>query len=103
MLPNACLVPKLQFEPTIKIYENDYNSSVKGTDAQGVHTSKKVQAILEVPAPCDIHELCYFLGLLNYCAKFLPNLPSKLHSLHKLLKDGELWLWSKACECSFEI
>ena len=63
-------------------------------DARGVHTSeKKVQAIVEAPAPQNLHELRSFLGLLNYYAKFLPNLASTLHPLHELLRDDHPWHW----------
>ena len=72
-------------------------------NAQGVHTSEqKVQAILDAPAPCNIHALCSFLRLLNYYAKFLPNVSSTLYPLHNLLKEGQPWLWTKDSECSFQ-
>ena len=52
-------------------------------DARGIHISeKKVKAIVDAPAPRNLHELRSFLGLLNYYAKFLPNLASQLHPLH---------------------
>ncbi len=56
-------------------------------DASGVHTSsKKVSAITEAPAPWNIQELRSFLGLINYYAKFIPNLASCLHPLYNLLR-----------------
>ena len=46
----------------------------------GVHTTKeKMKAILEPPKPKNIQELRSFLGLLNYYAKFIPNLASLLY------------------------
>ena len=40
-------------------------------DAKGVHTTKsKVKAIQDAPIPTNVQELCSFLGLLNYYAKF---------------------------------
>ena len=56
-------------------------------DTQGVHTSeKKLKAIVEAPKPQNVQELCSFLGLLNYYAKFISNLSSILHPLNNLLR-----------------
>ena len=72
-------------------------------DAEGVHTSeKKVKAILDAPKPQNVQELRSFLGLLNYYAKFLPNLSSILHPLHALLRAGQCWKWSQACDRAFK-
>lgn len=47
--------------------------------AEGVHTtSKKVKAIMEVPAPQNVFELSSFLWLLNYYVKFIASI---LHAL----------------------
>ena len=60
--------------------------------AKGVHTTKeKTQAILEAPEPKNIQELRSFLGLLNYYAKFIPNLASLLYPLHELLRKDCRW------------
>ena len=41
----------------------------------GLHpTKEKVRAIVEAPAPQNVSQLKSFLGMLNYCSKFLPNL-----------------------------
>ena len=72
-------------------------------DSKGIHTSpKKVKAVLEAPSPQNVQQLRSFLGLLNYYAKFLPNLSSLLHPLHQLLRAGRAWVWSAACEKSFQ-
>ena len=66
--------------------------------AEGVHTTKdKTRAILDAPEPKNIQELRSFLGLLNYYAKFIPNLASLLHPLNKLLKKDQKWQWTKEC------
>ena len=71
--------------------------------AEGVHTTKsKVTAIQEAPAPKDVQELRSFLGLLNYYAKFIPNLASLLYLLHALLKKGQPWRWTQTCEDVFK-
>jgi len=41
----------------------------------GVHiTKEKMQAVLDASEPRNVQELQSFLGLLNYYAKFIPNL-----------------------------
>ena len=72
-------------------------------DAQGMHTSgDKVKAIVEAPSPTNLPELRSFLGLLNYYAKFLPNLASVLHLLHWLLRGNQQWKWTDECEAAFQ-
>ena len=55
----------------------------------------KVRAIHEAPAPTNIKELQAFLGMLNYYACYLPNLPTVLAPLHELLAKDCKWTWGK--------
>ena len=72
-------------------------------NAHGVHTSeKKLKAILDAPKPRNVQELRSFLGLLNYYAKFIPNLSSLLHPLNNLLRANQRWIWSRACCQAFQ-
>ena len=72
-------------------------------DARGVHTSeRKVQAMVDAPAPRNLQELRSVLGLLNYYAKFIPNLASMLHPLHTLLRADQPWKWSDQCQTAFK-
>ena len=51
-------------------------------DAKGIHTSEnKLRAIKGAPTPRNVQELRSFLGLLNYYAKFVPDLATVLHPL----------------------
>ena len=73
-------------------------------DAQGVHTSEmKLKAIVEAPKRRNVQELCSFLGLLNYYAKFIANLSSILHvhPLNNLLRANQRWVWTHACNRAF--
>ena len=71
-------------------------------DVQGVHTSeKKLKAIVEAPKPRNVQELHSFLGVLNYYAKFIPNLSSILHPLNNLLRANQRWVWTHACNQAF--
>ena len=40
--------------------------------------------------------------MLNFYAKFLPNLSSLLHPLHLLLRDSQRWNWTIDCEKAFQ-
>ena len=55
--------------------------------------SDKVTAISNAPEPTDVGQLRAFLGMLNYCHKFLPDVAMLLEPLHKLLRKGENWIW----------
>lgn len=62
----------------------------------------KVQAIVDAPPPKNTTELKSFLGLLNYCGKFIPNLASLLAALHILLRNNHRWSWNKEQQDAFE-
>ena len=49
-------------------------------------TEGKIRAIIEALAPQNVSQLKAFLGMLNYYAKFLPNISSRLALLYKLLQ-----------------
>ena len=52
--------------------------------------------------PQNVRELCLFLGLLNYYAKFIPNLLLNLHPLYDLLQANCWWRWSSDCDKAFQ-
>ena len=54
--------------------------------AEGIHSDhNKVEAIQKMPCPSDVKGLQWFLGMVNYSAKFVPNLSSHTIHLCKLL------------------
>ena len=55
-------------------------------------TKGKIQAIAEVPESQNVSQLKAFLGMLNYYAKFLPNISSRLAPLYKLFQKAVSWL-----------
>ncbi|KAK4315872.1 hypothetical protein Pmani_012923 [Petrolisthes manimaculis] len=66
-------------------------------DAEGLHpTDEKVRAVKEAPSPSNKAELRSFLYLINYYAKFLPNLGSVLSPLYHLTKNDVGWMWGNA-------
>lgn len=71
-------------------------------NAAGLHpTTEKVQAINDAPVPRNVTELKSYLGILNYYAKFLPNLSSLVAPLHCLLRKTTRWSWGTAQEEAF--
>jgi len=72
-------------------------------DAQGLHpTQAKVDAVKNAPVPTDVIKLKFFLGLINYYRKFLPDLSSVLAPLNKLLQKGHRWNWTSTQQTAFE-
>ena len=59
------------------------------------HSQEKVKAIKVAPEPHNISELRLFLGIINYYARFLPNLSTKLTPLYNLLQKEFKWEWSQ--------
>ncbi|XP_062704036.1 uncharacterized protein K02A2.6-like [Aedes albopictus] len=72
-------------------------------DKDGLHKDPgKVKAILEVEPPMNTKEVRSFVGLVNYYAKFGPNLAHHLQPLYELLKDGVDFSWNKKRQQAFE-
>ena len=61
----------------------------------------KIEAIKKFPKPDNVSKLRSFLGIVNFIAKFLPNLSDVLHPLHNLLKKEVKWMWTKAQDDAF--
>ena len=56
-------------------------------DKEGLHKAQdKMDAVLKAPRPENVSQLRSFLGLVNYYAKFLPNVATVLHPLNSLLQ-----------------
>lgn len=63
---------------------------------------EKVQAIQVAPTPQSVSELKAYLGLLNYCHKFLPSQSTLLAPLHALLRKETKWTWGCEQKEAFE-
>ena len=61
-----------------------------------------MRAILEAPSPQNVTQLCSFLRMLNYYAKFLPQLSTLLAPLYGLLQKRTRWTWGAAQKRAFE-
>lgn len=72
-------------------------------DKQGLRPDPaKIDAISNAPTPKDVTQLKSWLGMLNYYGRFIVNLSSILHPLHKLLKKEVPWKWDAECERAFD-
>eukprot|EP00731_Ephydatia_muelleri_P026680 Em0018g780a len=71
-------------------------------DAEGLHPlESKIEAMVKVPPPKNMAELKSFLGMVNYYAKFLPNLSTTISPLYTLLKKNSRWQWTEECSQAF--
>ncbi len=61
-----------------------------------------MRAIRDSPTPTGVSQLRSFLGVLNYYAKFLPNLSSMLAPLYKLLQKKVTWTWGSEQKKAFQ-
>ena len=71
--------------------------------AEGLHTEdSKVAAIVDAPEPRNLTELRSFLGMINYYAKFLPDLATILAPLYLLLRQTTPWTWGREQRGAFK-
>ena len=54
----------------------------------------KIKAIEEMEEPKNISQLKTFLGMVNYLAKFLPNISNVTEKLRELEKKHVEWHWN---------
>lgn len=64
-------------------------------------TPVKVSAIVDAPQPRKVMELRSFFGMLNYYAKFIPDLATLIHPLHELLQSHRPFKWTSECDTAF--
>jgi len=62
----------------------------------------KVDAILKMVEPRNIHELKSLQGKLAYLRRFISNLAGKCQPFSRLMKKGTLFEWDQACSNAFE-
>jgi hypothetical protein len=62
----------------------------------------KVKEVLEWKPPSMVSEVRSFLGLASYYRWFIPNFSKIVKPITKLLKKGNKYLWSEACDEAFK-
>ena len=72
-------------------------------DCEGLHPlPDKVNGITRASTPKSVTELKAFLGLMNYYAKFIPNLATVLSPLYQLLSQSVPWSWTCERDAAFK-
>lgn len=54
---------------------------------------QKITAINNITTPTNKHDIQRFLGMINYLARFVPNLPNLTAPLRELLHKKQEWVW----------
>nr|XP_022314409.1 uncharacterized protein K02A2.6-like [Crassostrea virginica] len=62
---------------------------------------KKLRAILDMEAPENVSAVKRFCGVVQYMAKFLPDLSSMLEPIRALTRKSVAWNWSTECNEAF--
>ena len=71
-------------------------------DKDGIHkTEGEIRTMMDAPRPENTQQVRSFIGLVNYYARFIPNLSEVLHPLNQLLHNGHKWRQYEHCENSF--
>ena len=71
--------------------------------AEGLHIDDfKVRAIIEAKPPASVAEVRSFLGLAQYCAKFVPNFSSVTDPLWELTRGDQPFQWGRRQQKAFE-
>ncbi|PIK38325.1 hypothetical protein BSL78_24838 [Apostichopus japonicus] len=65
-------------------------------------SDEKVEAIKDARQPTSASEVRSFLGLVQYCSRFIPNLATISEPLRRLTKKGQTFSWGKEQEQSFQ-
>ena len=80
----------------------EYLGNVLVTDKGLQVSDDKVKAIVQAPRPKDQSELRSFLGLGQYCARFIPSFAIIASPLWDLTKAHAKWKWGTAAENAFQ-
>lgn len=62
---------------------------------------ENVEAVKNAPSPTNVKELKSFLGMVAYYNIHMPDMATVTEPLHRLLRKGVVWDWSKGCEAVF--
>ena len=63
---------------------------------------KKVHAIRDANPPTNISEARSLLGMMNYCARFIPNYATLSEPIRRLTKKKIEWCWQKEQQDAFD-
>ncbi len=83
-------------QPSLWFY--GYRLSKDGLSAD----PKKVEAIVKTTTPQNVAQLRSFLGLANYCARFIKDFATLSAPLNELTKKSTKWQWTVIHQQAFE-
>ena len=63
---------------------------------------EKIRAIIEFPAPRDLHYLRRFIGMVKYLSKFDHTLTAKCEPLNRLTPKDQIFQWAEVQQRAFE-
>lgn len=71
--------------------------------AEGIHIDNdKVNSLINAREPDTAQEIKSFLGLVNFCAKFLPHIATFTEPLRRLTKKNTSFMWSHEQHAAFQ-
>ena len=65
-------------------------------------TEEKVRAVKDAKRPENVSVVHSFLGLVNYCGRYIRNLSSIEEPLRRLARKNVTWYWGNEQEKSFQ-
>ena len=65
-------------------------------------TEEKVKAVLEAKEPATASEVRSFLGLVNFCSRFIPDLATTAEPLKRLTRKNVAFSWENDQKIAFE-
>jgi transposase InsO family protein len=70
---------------------------------EGISASvQKIKAIRDMPAPEDVSGVRRFCGMIQYLARYTPNLADDLEPIHRLTHKNMQFSWSEECQKAFD-
>ncbi|KAG5862087.1 hypothetical protein JTB14_008120 [Gonioctena quinquepunctata] len=71
-------------------------------DRNGLHVDPdKVKAMLELPTPTTVSEVCRIVGTFSWYRRFVPDFSSIVAPITGLLKKNSKFIWTEECAVSF--
>ena len=83
------------FQPTIKYLGHVINRGRIMLDPD------RLQSISSIPVPSNVTEVRRFIGMAQFCSRFIPNINIVLSPLYELLKSNHRYYWSNECQIAF--
>ena len=69
--------------------------------SQGIRPDKKVESVVNAPAPKTTAEVCSFLGLVNYCSRYIKDYSTTTYPLQQLLTEKAKSHWGEEQQSGF--